>query len=48
MCRAHNVYLAEHDYGREVMARYRRSVRHAATALVPSARQAVMPPAVSP
>ena len=25
MCRAHNTYLAEHDYGREVMARHRRS-----------------------
>ena len=27
MCRAHNAYLAEHDYGREAMARYRR-LRH--------------------
>jgi 5-methylcytosine-specific restriction endonuclease McrA len=26
MCRGHNAYLAEHDYGREAMARYRRSV----------------------
>ena len=25
MCRTHNEYLAEHDYGREAMARYRRS-----------------------
>jgi hypothetical protein len=25
MCRAHNQYLAEHDYGREAMARYRPS-----------------------
>jgi 5-methylcytosine-specific restriction endonuclease McrA len=25
MCRAHNQYLAEHDYGREKMARYRSS-----------------------
>ena len=25
MCRAHNAYLAEHDYGRQAMARYRRS-----------------------
>jgi hypothetical protein len=24
MCRAHNSYLAEHDYGREAMARFRR------------------------
>jgi len=24
MCRAHNNYLAEHDYGREAMARHRR------------------------
>jgi 5-methylcytosine-specific restriction endonuclease McrA len=24
MCRAHNAYLAEHDYGREAMARHRR------------------------
>ncbi len=24
-CRVHNVYLAEHDYGRKAMARYRRS-----------------------
>jgi hypothetical protein len=27
MCRAHNVLLAEHEYGKEVMARYRRSRR---------------------
>ncbi len=25
MCHAHNEYMAEHDYGRKVMARYRRS-----------------------
>jgi 5-methylcytosine-specific restriction endonuclease McrA len=25
MCRVHNDYLADHDYGREAMARYRRS-----------------------
>ena len=25
MCRAHNGYLAERDYGKEVMERYRRS-----------------------
>jgi 5-methylcytosine-specific restriction endonuclease McrA len=25
ICRAHNAYLAEHDYGREAMARYRLS-----------------------
>jgi hypothetical protein len=25
MCRAHNLYLAEHDYGRQAMERYRRS-----------------------
>jgi hypothetical protein len=28
MCRTHNQYLAERDYGREVMARYRRSASH--------------------
>jgi hypothetical protein len=28
MCRAHNTLLAEHDYGEEVMARFRRSARH--------------------
>jgi 5-methylcytosine-specific restriction endonuclease McrA len=25
MCRTHNLHLAEHDYGRQAMARYRRS-----------------------
>jgi hypothetical protein len=28
MCRTHNQYLAERDYGRELMAQYRRSVSH--------------------
>ncbi len=26
MCRVHNLLMAEHDYGKEKMARYRRSV----------------------
>ena len=29
MCAQHNAYLAEHDYGREAMARFRRSGRAA-------------------
>jgi len=48
MCRAHNLYLAEGDYGREVMARYRRSVRPTVTALVPSPRHAVTLAGASP
>jgi hypothetical protein len=49
MCRAHNLYLAEHDYGRDVMARHRRSARLiAATALNPSPRHAVAPSGASP
>jgi hypothetical protein len=48
MCRAHNLYLAEHDYGHEILARYRRSVRPAATALVPPPRPAETPAGASP
>jgi hypothetical protein len=29
MCRAHNALMAEHDYGKEVMARFRRSASRA-------------------
>jgi 5-methylcytosine-specific restriction endonuclease McrA len=34
MCRRHNGYLAEHDYGRKVMLRYRRSANHASEAVL--------------
>jgi len=43
VCKAHNAYLAEHDYGREAMARFRRSgkrVGKAAAALLFGPRQA--------
>jgi len=44
MCRAHNAYLAAHDYGREAMARYRGSGRHASgTAAVFSTGMASAP-----
>jgi hypothetical protein len=32
MCRAHNQYLADHDYGRKTMARHRRSERRVSAA----------------
>jgi hypothetical protein len=41
MCRAHNQYLAEHDYGRAAMARYRRSGHPISDAV---ARRTVSPP----
>jgi hypothetical protein len=28
MCRSHNLYLAERDYGQRAMAAYRRPIRH--------------------
>jgi hypothetical protein len=36
MCRTHNIRLAEHDYGKEVMARYRRRQRQADSRPPPS------------
>ena len=49
MCRAHNDYLAEHDYGREAMVRYRRSRdRFPETAAVPSTWRTITPMGASP
>ena len=49
MCRAHNTYLAEHDYGREAMARHRGSGnRVSEAAAVYSAGSTVTPALASP
>jgi len=49
VCRAHNVYLAEHDYGREAMARYGRPPnRVSGTPAVASNRRAVRSVRASP
>ena len=48
-CRAHNTYLAEHDYGREAMARHRASGnRVSEAAAVYSAGSTVTPALASP
>jgi hypothetical protein len=44
LCRAHNAYVAEHDYGKAAMARYRRSGNQISGApAVYSAGRAVRP-----
>ena len=49
MCPAHNAYLAEHDYGREVTTRWSRSRKSAlAPALGASAERPAAPPHASP
>ena len=49
MCRAHNNYLAEHDYGREAIARHRRSGNQASeAAAVYSAGGTLTPALASP
>lgn len=49
MCPAHNAYLAEHDYGREVATRWSRSRESAlAPALGASAERPATPPHASP
>ena len=45
MCRAHNAYLAEHDYGRRAMARNRQAVRRAPEATVVYAAADTITPA---
>jgi hypothetical protein len=46
MCRAHNSYLAEHDYGREAVARFRRTAKRSDAPLA-AAPAAVAPAAVA-
>jgi hypothetical protein len=49
MCRAHNAYLATHDYGREAMARWSRSGKSAhAPALGANAQRPLAPTGASP
>jgi len=43
MCRAHNEYLAERDYGREAMARYPRSGKRVSDAAIHSTGSTVTP-----
>jgi len=47
MCRAHNAYLAEHDYGREAVAR-RRGTHVTGTPAVASARSMARPASTGP
>ena len=47
MCRAHNEYLAERDYGREAMARYRRSGNRVSEAAAVYATGSTLTPALA-